>query len=80
MSDETNQTERSPGDLLKYPRFDEREIVYRWRKDWFDGPINGSISSRNRRRDDERGILTYYLVYPLTEEEADFADSWSEEN
>jgi len=87
MPPESNQIDRSPEDLLKYSRFDEREVIYRWRKDWWDGPINGSISYRGRRYwfdfycdRDEAGNPYYYLVYPLTDEEADFADSWSEEN
>src|SRR5262245_51470080 len=78
---------RSPDDLLKYSRFDEREVVYRWRKDWWDGPLNGSIAYHGNRYwfdfycdTDEPGNPYYYLVYPLTVEEADFADAWSTEN
>ena len=41
MSRESNQIDRSPDDLLKYPRYDEREVIFRWRVDWWDGPING---------------------------------------
>jgi hypothetical protein len=87
MPRESNQIDRSPDDLLKYPRFDEREIGYRWRVDWWDGPLNGSISYRGVRHwfefycdTDEPGNPYYYLVYPLSNEEADFADSWSAEN
>ena len=87
MPRESNQVNRSPDDLLKYPRFDERELVYRWRKDWWDGPMNGSILHRGCRYwfnfycdTDEPGSPFYYLVFPLSEEEADFADSWSVQN
>ena len=58
----------------------------RWRKDWYDGPLNGSISYRGSRYwfefycDDGEGIQYYYLVYPMSEEQADFADAWAEVN
>jgi|GEM_PF-2969039 len=87
MPRESNQVNRSPDDLLKHPRFDEKEVVYRWRNDWWDGPINGSISYRGQRfwfdfycDTEEPGNPLYYLVFPLTETEADFADAWSAEN
>jgi len=83
MTRESNQIDRSPDDLLKHPRFDENEVVYRWRKDWWDGPINGSISYQGRRYwfdfycdTDEPGNPYYYLVFPLTDQEADLADAW----
>ena len=72
---------------MKYPRYNEQEVAFRWRVDWWDGPINGSISYRSARYwfefycdTDEPGGSYYYLVYPLSNEEADFADSWSAEN
>jgi hypothetical protein len=87
MPRESNQIDRSLDDLLKYPRYDEREVAYRWRVDWWDGPMNGSVSYRGGRYwfefycdTDEPGNPYYYLVYPLSNEEADFADSWSAEN
>jgi hypothetical protein len=87
MPRESNRLGHSPEDLLKYPHFDEKEVTYRWRKDWWDGPINGSISYRGQRfwfefycDTEEPGNPVYYLVFPLTEEEADFADAWSAEN
>ena len=87
MPRESNQIDRSPDDLVKYSRFDERDVVYRWRNDWWDGPMNGSIEYRGTRYwfefycdTDEPGNPYYYLVYPLTVEEADFADAWSAEN
>jgi hypothetical protein len=87
MPRESNQVNKSPDALLKYPRFDEREITYRWRKDWWDGPMNGSIAYRGERfwfqfycDTDEPGNPYYYLVYPLSTEEADFSDWWSAEN
>jgi hypothetical protein len=87
MPRESNQSDRSANDLLKYQRFDEKEVTYRWHKDWWDGPRNGSISYRGQRfwfdfywDTDEPGSPYYYFVYPLTTEEADFADSWSAEN
>jgi hypothetical protein len=87
MPRESNQIDRSPDDLLKYPRYDEREVTYRWRVDWWDGPLNGSVSYRGRRYwfefycdTDEPNNPYYYLVYPLSDEEADFADAWYVEN
>ena len=62
-------------------------MVYRWCVDWSDGPINGSISYRGDRYwfefycdTDEPGNPYYYLIYPLSKGEADFADAWSKEN
>ena len=79
--------DRSPADLLDYPRFDEREVIFRWRKEWYDGPINGAIFYQGARYwfdfycdTDEPGNPYFYLVYPLTSEEADFADRWSTDN
>lgn len=87
MPRKSHQIGRSPDDLRKYPRFDEREVIYRWHDDWWDGPMNGSISYRGQRywfdfycATSEPGNPCYYLVYPLTIEEADLADSWSAEN
>ena len=87
MPRESNQPDRSPDDLLKYPCFDEREITYRWHKNWWDGPVNGSISYRGERYwfefycdTDEPNNPFYYLVYPLSKEEADSADDWSAKN
>jgi hypothetical protein len=86
MPRESNQVDRSPDDLLKYPRFDERQVVLRWAWEWWDGPVNGSISYRDDRYwfefycdTDEPGYPYYYLVYPLTVEEVDFADTWRAE-
>jgi len=83
----SNQQDRSPADLLRYPQFDERQIVFRWRKEWWDGPIDGSILYNGKRYwfyfycdKEEPGNPFFYLVYPLTDIEADFADSWSAEN
>jgi hypothetical protein len=79
------QAERSPNDLLKHPKLDELEVTLRWRKDWWDGPLNGSVSYRGSRCwfefycDDEDGLQYYYLLYPLSDEQADFADTWAEE-
>jgi hypothetical protein len=87
MADDSNQINRTPHDLLKHPRFDEKEVVYRWRKDWWDGPLNGLISYRGQRywfdfycETDEPGEPRYFLAFPLSEEEANFADAWSDEN
>ncbi len=87
MPQESNQIDRSPGDLLKYSRFDEKEIICHWSKDWWDGPMNGLISYRGQRYwfefycdTHEPGNPYYYLVFPLTEKEANLADAWSDEN
>ena len=86
MTQPDSQVDRSPSDLLKYPHLEEREVELRWSKDWWDGPMNGSITYRGRRCwfefycDDEEGVQSYYLVYPLTDEQADFADAWADVN
>ena len=87
MKRESHQINRSPDDLLKYLRFDDREIVFRWSNEWWDGPLDGTISCEGSRywfelycATDEPGNPYYYLVYPLTNAEADFADHWSNEN
>src|SRR5258705_12589630 len=86
MAQSSSQPDRSPNDLLKYSHLEELEVTMRWRKDWWDGPLNGSISYRGSRYwfefycDDGEGIQYYYLVYPLSEEQADFADAWAEVN
>jgi len=86
MTQSDSPVDRSPSDLLKYPHLDERKVELRWSKDWWDGPINGSASYRGRRYwfefycDDGEGIQYYYLVHPLSDEQADFADAWADEN
>ena len=87
MPRESNQVNRSPADLLKYPRFDERKIAFRWSKDWWDGPINGSITYEGLFYwfdfycdTEEPGNPYYYLAFPLSNQEAAAADSWSAEN
>jgi len=86
-SNQIDQIDRSPDDLLKYPSFNGCDVVLRWSKDWWDGPLNGSISYEGTRYwfdfycdTDEPRNPYYYLVYRLTEAEADFADRWSVEN
>jgi hypothetical protein len=87
MKRESNQIDRSPDDLHAYPHLDERAVVFRWHKGWFDGPLNGSISHEGTRYwfdfycdTEEPGCPSYFRVFPLTEQEADFADAWSTEN
>ena len=86
MTQSGSQPRRSPNDLLKYPRLEEREVTLRWRKDWWDGALNGSVSYRGSRYwfefycDDEEGVQYFYLVYALSDEQADFADAWADEN
>ena len=86
MTQSDSHAARSPSDLLRYPHLEGREVELRWSKDWWDGPINGSLSYRGRRCwfqfycDDEAGIQYYYLVYLLSDEQADFADAWSDVN
>jgi hypothetical protein len=86
MPTESNQINRSPDDLSSLPKFNEEEVVYRWHKDWWDGPINGSILYKDCRYwfnfycdTDEPGNPYYYQVYPLNNDEANDADAWSVE-
>ena len=84
MTQSGSQPRRSPNDLLGYPKLDELEVTLRWHKDWWDGPLNGSVLYRGRRCwfefycDDEEGVQYFYFVYPLSDDEADFADAWNE--
>lgn len=83
MEHEADEKERSPEDLLKYPCFDEKEVVYLWRKDWWDGPLNGTVFYRECRYwfdlYCENGRDYYYLVFPLSREEGEVADAWHNE-
>lgn len=87
MPRESNQIDRSPDDQLKYPQLDERRVHHRWSKEWWDGPLDGLVIYQGVRYwfsfycdTDEPGNPYYYLAYPLTEAEADFANSWSAKN
>ena len=83
----SDQSERSPDDLAEYPKFEERDVVLRWDANWWDGPMDGSIAYRARRYlfefyCDGAGTYAsyyYYLVYPLTDQEAEYADAWNTE-
>ena len=84
MEFESNQEDRPLGGLQKYQHWDERHIKISWHHDWYDGPIDGVIVYQGGRYwfsfycdTDAPGNPFYYLVYPLTVEEADSADAWS---
>ncbi|WP_265593665.1 hypothetical protein [Verrucomicrobium sp. BvORR034] len=87
MTYESKQEGRPLSELTKYPQWNERLVEMRWHHEWWDGPMDGSVVYEGQRYwfsiwcdTDAPGNPYYYFAYPLSEEEADWADCWSEKN
>jgi len=84
MKDELYRKYTSLDDLKSLPQWNGRDVTLLWHSVWCDGPIRGMISYKgvsywfDACADDEEGICTFYLVFPVTDAETAQSAAWTE--
>ena len=76
----------SSTDLAALAKLDELKVHLQWSKGWWDGPMDGVATYDGLQcwfefhSMDEEGVIYYYLLYQLSQDQQRVVEQWHAEN